>query len=1418
MFKPWARQSPDTRIRHIKSARERETERAARLEEDAAKKFDGIRQAIGREQQRANTLHENDVKRLLGTSQAMEEQRQREAALQTRREGMEQFREVEARQQPLRRGVPTATPTPARETAPLPLIQPGYTPGGVRERLLPGLAAEPGPDPIGRGLRAAWESPMINPLFAEPAGGGPPMAEQFQTRYGDPTSAFMLQVAETRARGARGLPPEKPEHGVVNPIPAMLGDEEEQQKARQVLEDAGVVKGMAARIVFDPLNFVPIVGFTKVDDFVRLLKLASRAQGTARANIMSSPAVKNTIAAIRRGGADRVPPVGPEDVTRVTPEQLLEDPHVARADPGPPPSREPTLPGEPPREPPRGPSPDDPEFRSIQEVALKGEHPDATLMRRHDGAVNTQRTLARIAVEDGNALLHEAGMGQRYKSTIVPRAGQTDEFDELYRYLHNSSKVDSGELVVPERMRPAYDHVRAQTDFEQAARVDFDPDMALVQDYMYRGWKPPEGMFTGTGVRGPLGRKPGFKMPRVNATYDEMRAAGFEPLFWNPMEQARFSRMMGVKYREQMTLIEDLKKLEMARLHEGGPIPDGWRVPEVGPAFEGKPYASGDEVMYTRRIVVPDSLANRLENAYGKPFKMQPVTAFGKAVDPMKVIDALVFIPKRAKLVASVFQHVDFLGRSLYMGAWGGFVDALSHGQPIAAVGHLAKWPKTALEMGLATVSPGYQQKLRRLAVDTTPLFKERPGLSMRSISEANLSLRDPTLHIDIDKIAREVAAESKVSRAAKAPFRAAAEFERVHRKGLFQGIYPSAVLTDVKNNIAPMFARANPVRKGMTDAQLAGEIAKFANTRYSVIPASMSVVQNRLVRGFLTRFLFSLGENEGLIRLFTGALWGPNTSHYRKNWLGAYLGLITTANAIHFASTGEPLPWGRWAPISKDRWGPLPVGYNRDFAAPNIPLTGRSGAEVTMDLVGQLDTAFRLLDPASFLEARTSVPVGAGRSQIRGKDFFGAPIDTIGPEGVVSRTAQLIQDMLAPIGFGQAGLEILRDKISAAEGLIQPGEDRLGTAGIGVQATGVNLRAETTPQILDRIRGDVMREMGIEGRYEDLDQITKPDVDAKVEERIGPELEMRRETAGLRGQVTPESQFYTATDVKRGEQEETQLAADAKLNSNQWAGDVWRDDFADRQRESYIRRDELKNLYKIEFEDHPAKNKIDKAINDYFDVNLDDYAQPDGTKDWDGFFSAQDATLAPLSPADRKAVMDKVVHKYDTPTVREFREAQEVVDKFHETPKYVGLTVEQGKEVDRVLYDMAPALQTRFEAETGEKLSRREAVRHLSATIRDKKAREFLLEHFGGGVGGGLRRITDVRRETDDIRNEKRDQILIDNERLLVRFYNDLLERELSREQAAGLLPTTLEALFGPSMALPDVERRGLRLITAAR
>src|SRR5690606_34825350 len=133
----------------------------------------------------------------------------------------------------------------------------------------------------------------------------------------------------------------------------------------------------------------------------------------------------------------------------------------------------------------------------------------------------------------------------------------------------------------------------------------------------------------------------------------------------------------------------------------------------------------------------------------------------------------------------------------------------------------------------------------------------------------------------------------------------------------------------------------------------------------------------------------------------------------------------------------------------------PIPIRYNTEFMSPNIPLSGRHGTELMLDTLGQMDTALRLLDPVSFTSNRFSVPVRSAINQIAGEDFYGRPI-----EGYRDRGEQLATDLFAPIGAGN---------LLEAAGIGAENEGRIGTEGLLFQLSGENLRAETTPQLLDR-------------------------------------------------------------------------------------------------------------------------------------------------------------------------------------------------------------------------------------------------------------------------------------------------------------------------------------------------------------
>lgn len=726
--------------------------------------------------------------------------------------------------------------------------------------------------------------------------------------------------------------------------------------------------------------------------------------------------------------------------------------------------------------------PQDPDkvLAKIAAKATKGERPDQTLLRLHEAAISSEQGRVNVIMQEGSQKLKGLGVGVIRRGQLVPKETDIPVLDELYNALHNPSKVTSGEVRIPKGYEDIYTELRGLTDWESAARLDFDPQMAMVQDYFYRGWKPPEGMFAGVEQGRPLVKKPAFKKPRVDATYQEMRDMGFEPLFWNPYQQWGLSRMQGTKYREQMELVAYLKGLgeEFAQPHAGGPIPQGWRVPEVGPAFEGKPFAitatdGTPSVMFTRRWIVPDRVANAMENIYGKRPNMGKFFIGGKEIDPLAVIDWLTFMPKRAKLIGSFFQQIDFLTRA-GTGSWSRMVDALSAGQPIEAVKALARYPDTAVKILRSNFSPGYRLSLAKQLDSTVPLIKGRPGVHLKGIREAGLSTADVTIFpADMDKLVRMVAEETGILGKVKQILSSIVELESAMRRGLFQGPYPAAMITDIRNNIAPMMARMNP---GLNDAQLNGTIARATNIKYSTIPASQSVIQNRVLREVLRRVFFSMGESEGLLRQAAGAIRGPDAEFWRKHWIGAYLMLIATAEVIHYASTGKHLPTERFMPVAKDSWGPLPFGYNTRFASPTIPLKGRGGIGLSMDIVGQMDTALRVLNPVLFLTSRESVPVRSIVNQASGTDFFGKPIDDVGPGGVVSRTAQLALDMFSPIGMGGIAAELARKQIPGAEKVIPEGEARLGMAGLGIQATGMNLRADTRRMRLISEAGEGIR------------------------------------------------------------------------------------------------------------------------------------------------------------------------------------------------------------------------------------------------------------------------------------------------------------------------------------------------------
>ena len=271
------------------------------------------------------------------------------------------------------------------------------------------------------------------------------------------------------------------------------------------------------------------------------------------------------------------------------------------------------------------------------------------------------------------------------------------------------------------------------------------------------------------------------------------------------------------------------------------------------------------------------------------------------------------------------------------------------------------------------------------------------------------------------------------------------------------------------------------------TDREIAAVVSRQANMKYSTLLRTESNI-NGFWRETLSRVMFSVNENEALIRQMSQAVRGDQTAFWRKYWISAAAFFILTAGTIHLATTavteGKPrmLPASRFVPWSKkNNW--LSIGYNNRFLSPDLPIPTRSGEKATLDMLGQLDTAGRMLDfqyiPLDqFIISRRGATVGAIHNFLAGKDFYGRETDK---SGFVGRGLQFLYDIAAPIGAGEAMVSGVRgvagdQPLPSMGSFIRPettikdilpvSEQELGPAGILAEMTGENLKAPSNSEL----------------------------------------------------------------------------------------------------------------------------------------------------------------------------------------------------------------------------------------------------------------------------------------------------------------------------------------------------------------
>jgi hypothetical protein len=673
------------------------------------------------------------------------------------------------------------------------------------------------------------------------------------------------------------------------------------------------------------------------------------------------------------------------------------------------------------------------------------EHPKTGIMRKWEGA----RGAEALAMEEW----HSQGVAQLKRLGLTP---DKETMLPLFRALHG--EVDP--TTLSPALREVYEDVRTlvvqeTSDFLAFLRAvdasdastlmafdakNFAERMMAHPDYFPRGWKPRKPV-AGAAPRGRLGTTPGLAKPRVDASFSEMLDFGFDPQSWNPYAMMAQRRISGTEYRESVILINRLRQRGLAEF--ANEAPDGWRVPDVGPVLQGRPIIDPNVqggVGFTRQIAVPSDVASFMESAFGKGLD---VRIADRNIIPFMRMWSTFF--KRVKLALSPFQHIDFGARS----AAAAFTPtAIRSGAPL-------KFPSFAARLIQVQWSPKAQANLRRLILSDKPMHKGF-SLTPKMLVEEGWGVQG-----DLSLIRREVGSFLQEN-APGGVIGRVRKIQEFWEAGLFDGVYRLAQLDALEKFIVPQVRRANPT---WTARQVAGEAASQVNVMFSTLGRWQSVLKSRGMRELFHNLAFSSNESEALIRSAFGTIAGPNRRLWQEFYLGAFLSMAFVANLINFSATGQPLPLAAYSPIRiNDPYALWKVGYNSKFLSPQLPLIrGRNGEPVYLDIVGQLDTAFRwVLDPIQAAASRINVIPRAFESQRSARSFFGEEL-----RSVQQRAVQAAIDVFAPIGVTSA-IGAAREAFPQLRGVVAEGEGRLGVFGQLLQTSGFNLRSQPTRRMLD--------------------------------------------------------------------------------------------------------------------------------------------------------------------------------------------------------------------------------------------------------------------------------------------------------------------------------------------------------------
>lgn len=451
----------------------------------------------------------------------------------------------------------------------------------------------------------------------------------------------------------------------------------------------------------------------------------------------------------------------------------------------------------------------------------------------------------------------------------------------------------------------------------------------------------------------------------------------------------------------------------------------------------------------------------------------------------------------------------------------------------------------------------------------------------------------------------------------------------------------------------------------GITQPELEGELIRISNyvkTKLGttdLMGLGLSTTQRQIESAFL---LYSPRYTRSVFGMLGWAMSNGVPARDAQRALATMLfgGLSAFYGFARAVGLSHDEAIERINPMSGGKFLALPMGGNEYGFGSSYRATlgflGRLIREDSWDFDSWEEAAFE--NPlANYLRSRTAPTTGTLLDFIEGEDFMGKEVDL---NAFIDDPGRLLD--YATGKFLPLNLEALFE----ARG---PLEMRL-LAGL-TETVGGRSFPRSAFALFEEAQELVFQEKRILGEkpyvdfdsFEDLSKENAPAVAViKTDPRVQNAQERLEHESRYRVK-TKEGVGFKRLEETRVEQEKLQLEDDAILNRGDMAVSVWKDNFRGRQMEFFARRDTIVEDFGLKFGKDRAG--VNAAIESYFSVEGEDYKNLlTGGVDWDRFFAARDATLEGLSSTNLKLVRD-YLRRYDTPTVREFRKAQEDLDEY---------------------------------------------------------------------------------------------------------------------------------------------------------